>query len=247
MYAILKFLMLMVVWFDLIILTTILYIMTFLPERMTRNSFPPLFRTWCRWFLRAIGVELSVHQKHAKPLPDHYVLIANHPSILEDIGVPSLFDVVCLAKAEVGKWWIFGRIAQRAGTIFVQREASESRASAKQEIIDTVKSGRNVALYPEGGCHGRRISDRFFYGAFEASLQTGVPIIPVFLQYEAQESFEWGNETGPQKVRTIFKAPNRKANYYVHDPFYPERFPDRQAYMDHARRMYLKWQRKYLE
>lgn len=236
----------LVLWFDMLVLTLLLYIPSFIPASR-RPYFPPLFRLWCRLFVRSLGVEVSLRQKNVNPLPAHYILIANHPSIFEDIGIPALFDVVCLAKREVGDWWIFGRIARAAGTLFVNRENAESRKAALGHMAAVVDSGRNFALYPEGGCTGRRINPRFYYGAFELSLCTGVPIIPVFLQYEAQESFEWADQTGPEKVKDIFRAPNRKANYYVFDALYPDDFANKQAYMDHAHGLYLQWQAKYLD
>lgn len=235
-----------ILWIDLVVLTLVLYTLSFVPiER--RPIFPLLFRMWCRLFVRSVGVELVMHQQYLKPLPEHYIIIANHPSIFEDAGIPAMFDVVCLAKREVGDWWIFGRIAKASGTVFVKRENPESRKAAVEKMVAVVESGRNFALYPEGGCTGRRINPRFYYGAFELSIRTGVPIIPVFLHYEAQESFEWSKQTGPQKVRDIFRAPNRNANYYVFDALYPQDFQDKQAYMDHAHRLYLQWQARYLD
>ena len=236
----------LILWLDLLVLTLLLYGLSFLPASR-RPFFPPLFRLWCRLFVRALGVQLVMHQKYVKPLPEHYIVIANHPSIFEDIGIPAMFDVVCLAKREVGDWWIFGRIARAAGTVFVKREDRDSRRKAADKLAAVVESGRNLALYPEGGCTGRRINPRFFYGAFDVSMRTGVPIVPVFLHYEAQESFEWAHQTGPQKVRDIMRAPNRNANYYVFDALYPQDFDDKQAYMDHAHRLYLQWQARYFD
>lgn len=236
----------LILWLDLMVLTLLLYGVSFLPEA-NRPFFPVLFRLWCRLFVRALGVQLVMHQKYVNPLPDRYIVIANHPSIFEDIGIPAMFDVVCLAKREVADWWIFGRIARAAGTVFVRREDRESRRGAADRMAAVLESGRNLALYPEGGCTGRRINPRFFYGAFDISMRTGVPIIPVFLHYEAQESFEWAHQTGPQKVRDIMKAPNRKANYYVFDALNPQDFDDKQEYMDHAHRLYLKWQSEYFD
>ncbi|MDX1496619.1 MAG: lysophospholipid acyltransferase family protein [Salinisphaeraceae bacterium] len=246
MSYLLRVLRYVILWFDLLVLTFLLYALTFVPLQR-RPFFPVLFRLWCRLFVRSLGVELSLHQKNIKPLPDHYILIANHPSIFEDIGIPALFDVVCLAKREVGDWWVFGRIARAAGTVFVRREDTESRKKAIDRMAAVVASGKNFALYPEGGCTGRRINPRFYYGAFDLSMRTGVPIVPVFLHYEAQESFEWGNQTGPEKVKDIFRAPNRQANYYVFDAINPEDFADKQAYMDHAHELYLQWQARYLD
>ena len=192
-----------------------------------------------------MGVEIALHQKYVNPLPDHYIVIANHPSIFEDVGIPAMFDVVCLAKREVGDWWVFGRIARAAGTLFVAREDAESRKQIIEKMVAVVESGKNFALYPEGGCTGRRINPRFFHGAFELSMRTGVPIIPVLLHYEAQQSFEWAQQTGPEMVKDIFRAPNRKANFYVFDALDPADFEDKQAFMDHAHALYLQWQDKY--
>ena len=236
-----------VLWTDFIVLTTIMYGLTFIPNIRHGRLYPLLFRMWSRLFVRALGVDLVLHEKNLKPLPGHYVMIANHPSIFEDIGIPALFDVVCLAKAEVRQWWIMGRIAAASGTIFVQRENRESRKAALDNIVAALNAGNNVALYPEGGCTGRRINPRFYYGAFEASLRTGLPIIPVLLHYEAQETFEWGNQTAWEKVKQIMRTPNHRANYIVHDAIYPDGFDNAQDYMDHVHQQYLKWQARYFD
>ncbi len=246
MSYLLRVLRYVVLWIDLLVLTFFLYGISFIPLQR-RPFFPHLFRLWCRLFVRALGVEISLHQKNKRPLPGHFIVIANHPSIFEDIGIPAMFDVVCLAKREVGDWWVFGRIARAAGTVFVKREDSASRKGAMEKMVSVIESGRNFALYPEGGCTGRRVNSRFFYGAFDLSMRTGVPIIPVFLHYEAQESFEWAHQTGPEKVADIFRAPNRRANYYVFDALDPQDYEDKQAYMDHAQALYLQWQAKYLD
>ena len=244
LFRLLRFVLL---WADFIVLTTIVYGLSFVPNVGKTRIFPLLFRMWSRLFVRALGVDLVLHEKNLKPLPKHYILIANHPSIFEDIGIPALFDVVCLAKAEVRQWWVMGRIAAASGTIFVKRENRESRKAALDNIVAALNSGKNIALYPEGGCTGRRINPRFYYGAFEASLRTGLPIVPVVLHYEAQETFEWGNETAWEKVKQIMRTPNRRANYIVHDAIDPAQFEGAQAYMDAVHDQYLEWQAKYFD
>ena len=175
-------------------------------------------------------------------------MIANHPSAFEDIGLPALFDVVSLAKIEVADWWILGRISKAVGTLYVRRESKKSRGQAQQDIIDSVNAGKNVALYPEGGCKGKRIAERFYFGAFEASCQTGVPIIPVFIHYEAQDDFYWGPGVPLiKKMWEILNASNSTANFHVFDAFRPEDFSDREAYCQAVYEQYLLWQAKYLD
>jgi 1-acyl-sn-glycerol-3-phosphate acyltransferase len=198
--------------------------------------------------VRALGVDLRLHQQNARPLPDHYLMIANHPSAFEDIGLPALFDVYSLAKVEVRDWWIVGRIAVAAHTLFVQRESRESRREAADSIRDALVAGKKVAIYPEGGCKGRRIAPEFKYGVFDISLQARIPIVPVFIYYEAQAVFEWKpGETLLQKIWHFITSPNRTAHYYVFDAFDPAMFSDKSEYNRYVYERYLDWQRKYLD
>lgn len=233
---------------DLVALTALLYALSFAPRRWTAPFYPGMFRIWCRAFVRFLDVDLRLHQKNRRPLPERYILIANHPSAFEDIGIPALFPVYSLAKEEVRDWWIVGRISEAAGTLYVKREDRGSRRAALAEARAALQAGRNIAIYPEGGCKGRRVFETFRYGAFDLSLQTGIPILPVFLHYEAQADFEWRpGEPLPLKIWQILTSRNRRAHYYVHDALDPAAFADKEAYMRHAHALYLAWQARYLD
>ncbi len=233
---------------EFIVLTLFLYLISFLPLEKLGINYQPLFRHWSAVFARTLGVTLRLHQHNRDKLPEHYIMIANHPSAFEDIGLPALFNVVSLAKVEVADWWVLGRISTAAGTLYVNRESKTSRSQAQQDIIDKVNEGHNVALYPEGGCKDKRIADHFYKGAFEASMQTGKPIIPVFIHYEAQDDFYWRpNVSVVQKMWEILSSANPVANFHVFDAYRPENFADRETYINTVYNQYLKWQEKYLD
>lgn len=235
-------------WVELALFTAALYALSFLARAWLGDGYFALFRAWCRVFVRALGVDLRLHQKNGRPLPRQYILIANHPSALEDVGVPALFPVRSLAKIEVRDWWWVGRITRAAGTVYVRRESSESRHAASDELADVLARGYSIGIYPEGGCKGRRLHDSFQYGAFALSLKTGIPILPLFLHYEAQEDFEWQPPyTLLDKIRHMMTTRNNRANYYVFDALDPRQFGDKQSYHDHVYGLYQQWQAKYLE
>lgn len=235
-------------WLELAALTTLLYWTAFLPRAVRRGWYVPAFRLWCRLFVQALGVDLRLHQKNIRPLPDRYILIANHPSAFEDIGIPTLFPVYSLAKEELKDWWWVGRINIAAGTLFVKREDPESRRAATAKLEAEVRRGHNVVLYPEGGCKGRRIFSSFRYGAFKVSMQTGVPIVPVFLHYESQDDFEWRSpQTLPQKLWHFMTTQNNRANFYVYDAIDPKLFASTEEYNQYVYNLYLKWQARYLD
>ncbi len=235
-------------WIELAALTAILYPLSWLPRAWLSPWYYPLFRLWCRFFTHALGVELRLHQKNIQALPKQYILIANHPSAFEDVGIPTLFPVYSLAKEELKDWWWAGRINLAAGTLFVERESPESRHAAAGKIEAELKKGHNVALYPEGGCKGRRIFNSFRHGAFDISLRTGIPILPVFLHYESQDDFEWRSpQTLVDKFWHFMTSRNNRANYYVYDAIDPKQFASKEEYNQHVYSLYLGWQARYLD
>ena len=246
-YNIFKFFSLFIRWVDLILLTILLYFLALLPHRWTSSFYPKLFWIWCRHFVRALNVDLKLSQHNIEPLPKRYILIANHPSAFEDIGIPSLFNVFSLAKEGVRHWPIAGPISEAAGTLYVIRSDMKSRKKAYSEMIKVVEAGKNLAVYPEGGCFGRRIH-QFRYGAFDISLKTGVPILPIFLHYEAQDDFEWGeDQTLLDKVKHFLATKNNRATYHVYDAVSPEQFENKESYSAHVHDLYKKWESKYFD
>lgn len=245
--SLLRLIRLLIGSLDLFILTTIMYLLTFLPSRLLTNWYRQLFRYWCWVFIRALDAKLYLHQKNHHPLPAQYILIANHPSVFEDLGMSALFNVRFLAKEEMKDWWILGRISKATGTYFVKRDNKLSRQEAADDLRLALTQGNSIGLYPEGGCKGRRIFIPFRYGAFELAMQTGVPIVPVFLHYEAQADFEWQYQSLIYKLWMILKAENRRANYYLFDAIDPKQFASKEVLCQHVQNLYLGWQKQYLE
>jgi 1-acyl-sn-glycerol-3-phosphate acyltransferase len=234
-------------WADFLVVCVLVYLLAWLPWP-GKHPVARLFHAWCRAFARALDVDIRVHQKfRCQHLPRRYILIANHPSAFEDIGIPAMFDVVSVAKLQVKDWFVAGRIARAAGTLFVDRDNPHSRKQVIQEMVKAVEAGQNIALYPEGGCKGRRLFKEFKTGAFEVSFRTGVPILPVFLHYEAQDDFEWQPPyTLPDKIRHILRAVNNRANFYVYDPMDPKDYADRYAMKAAAYRLFARCDAQYL-
>jgi len=243
-----KMIKLAAMWADFILLTCFLYALSWLPRRCHGDWYFRIFRVWCKSFVRALDVKLKLHQKNLHDIPSNYILIANHPSAFEDIGIPALFAVHSLAKIEVKAWWIVGRISSAAGNLYVKRESKASRNQAADTIRREILKGKNIALYPEGGCKGRRIFESFRFGAFDASMKTGVPILPVFLCYETQGDFEWRDpSTLLDKMLHFLNSENATANYYVFDAIDPAQFKTKEEFTEYTWKLYKKWQEKYLE
>jgi len=202
-----------------------MYVLSFLPDKFLKPFYFQAERMWCKLFVKALNTNLHVCQKYIGKLPKQFIVIANHPSAFEDVGIVATFNAYPVAKSGVGKWFMVGRINKKSGTIFVKRTSVEGRRAAYKEIVHRLKQGDSIAMYPEGGCKGRRLN-KFMSGAFRASVETGVPILPVYIHYRAQEAFEWQGQTLIRKMWEIITAPNHNADYYVYDPIYPNNYID---------------------
>lgn len=234
-------------WIDFLAFTALLYLLAWLPWP-GKHPVARLFGAWCRCFVRALGIELRIHQHFLRPLPKRYIVVANHPAAFEDIGIPATFDVISLAKSQVRDWFVVGRISQAAGTLYVDRDDASSRQQAIDAMVEAVMAGHNLALYPEGGCKGRRLFPEFKSGAFEVSQRTGVPLLPVFLHYEAQDDFEWQPPyTLPQKLWHMATAVNKVVNYHIFDPIAPADYADKYAMKAATLARFRVWNQRYLE
>lgn len=189
-----------------------------------------------------LGVKLKKILLNERPLPRHFIMVANHPSALEDFAVPALFDIYPLAKIEVRDWPVLGKISDYAGAIYVERESRDSRKFALQSLLDAVKTGKNLVIFPEGGCKGKRIYTSFRSGAFDIAMQTGVPILPVILYYQDEDTYEWNDETLVKKLWQIFLIRDNRVEYQVHDALNPENFSDKHAFAEHTRQLFLRWE-----
>jgi 1-acyl-sn-glycerol-3-phosphate acyltransferase len=192
--------------------------------------------------IRVLDVDLRYIANHKYPLPDHFILVANHPSALEDFGVPALFDIYPLAKIEVRSWYVLGRISDYAGTIYVHRENADSRKAVIQVMHQALKAGKNLVIFPEGGCKGKDIYEEFKTGAFDLSIQAGVPILPVYLNYVDEETFAWHDQTLVSKLWQIFTNRNNRVEYHVYDALYPENCEDKYQFAEDTRQLFLQWQ-----
>ena len=234
-------------WVLFILLSLLLYLLSLLPRIFSGRYYHFLSRVWCRIFIRILNVDLKLYHRNNRTIPEQYILIANHPSALEDFAIPALFDIYPLAKAGVRDWFIIGRISDFAGTIYVKRARPGSRQAALKQLTDAVKQGNNIVIFPEGGCKGARIYKKFHTGAFEISLTTGIPVLPLFLEYVDRDAFVWSGESLPKKLWQIFRARDNRVNYYLHDAISPAGFSDKVSYANYVHSLYLRWQKEYID
>ena len=215
-----------------------------LPISINKLFMHRMFRMTCRGFLRFLNIRCHIYQKYKGVMPKNFILISNHPSGVDILAINSLFSVYPLAKIEVQNWWFLGRIARAAGVLFVKREDQSSRGIARNALAIYAREGKNLLIYPEGGCFGRNLRP-FKQGAFDTAILSGLPILPVYLQYGAEITLEWGEYGLVQHILNVIRSPDKHIHCYIFNPIAPDAFCDGNSLKNYVHKLYQVWEAKY--
>ncbi|WP_245788205.1 lysophospholipid acyltransferase family protein [Amycolatopsis marina] len=137
-----------------------------------------------RRVLDALDVRLEAPE-HRLSVPGSTgtLLVANHISWLDIVGLLAVEPAAFLAKREVADWPVFGPMASRMGTLFLDREALRALPDGVARLAALLRSGRSVVVFPEGTTWCSAPGGQFRRAAFQAALDAGAPVRPLTISY----------------------------------------------------------------
>lgn len=139
-----------------------------------------MIRWWSKSLMRIFGLR-SV--RVGTPLPDPVLFVANHTSWIDIELLHSQRAACFVAKAEIARWPLVGWLAASGGTIFHRRGNNHSLAAVMQTMVERLRGGRSVAVFPEGGTGYNGVLKVFHARIFQAALDAPVPVQPVALRF----------------------------------------------------------------
>ncbi|GAB2920663.1 lysophospholipid acyltransferase family protein [Streptomyces heilongjiangensis] len=152
-------------------------------------------RHWCRWIVRAAGVRVRI--TGAAPPAGGLLLVANHISWLDIPLLAAVRPARMLAKSDIRHWPIAGTLAERGGSLFIERDRIRALPATVARVADALRAGTAVAVFPEGSTWCGRAQGRFRRAVFQAALDAGVPVQPVRVRYRCEGG---GASTAPAYV-----------------------------------------------
>jgi 1-acyl-sn-glycerol-3-phosphate acyltransferase len=138
-----------------------------------------------RWSRRLVGILQVRLQVSGRPpeIGTPAVIVSNHVSWVDIWLIDSQRACRFVAKSEVRDWPILGWLAQRAGTLFIQRARRHHTAALNTQITRALSEGACVAMFPEGTTTDGRQLRRFFSSLLQPAADAGARLIPVALRY----------------------------------------------------------------
>jgi 1-acyl-sn-glycerol-3-phosphate acyltransferase len=141
-------------------------------------------RLWNRMVAFTIGVRIRVHGTDNVERGRSYVYMANHSSLID---TPALFAYLphqfkIMAKKELFYVPFMGWHLWTSGNFPVDRGDARRTARSVRAIIDGVRAGKSLAVFPEGTRTPDGRLQEFKPGTFKIAIRAGVPIVPVTIR-----------------------------------------------------------------
>jgi len=171
-------------------------------------------RTWARGLLRALSVDIVLDPPGFCPLPAHgekRLVVANHRSTIDIFLMLHLFGGHLLARGDMEHWPVMGRLAQLAGTLFVDRKDASSGAAAVRKVKDHLERGVTIGVFPEGTTFADDEVRPFHAGAFMAIARVRGDVLPVGLAYDGQHALYKDEPIGDHFRRVLTARRTRVA------------------------------------
>lgn len=135
----------------------------------------------CTRALRRVNIPVE----HSGEVPQSGLIVANHLSYLDILALSTLVPTVFIAKKEVRRWPIFGWIAWKAGTLFVDRERKLDTGKVNESVGEALRAGLRVVLFAEGTSSDGSGVLPFRPSLFEPALAADAMITPAYISYTA--------------------------------------------------------------
>lgn len=151
-----------------------------IPNPRGQAIFLRIAAIWMRVWLTLIGCTLKVRGKEHFKKGVAYIVTCNHNSFMDvPLSCPFIPGANrTIAKKSFTKVPIFGWYYAK-GSVLVDRKSEQSRRKSFEMMMQTLREGMHMSIYPEGTRNRTNEPMKKFYdGAFKLSVASGAPIIP---------------------------------------------------------------------
>lgn len=170
-------------------------------------------------FLRFICIPvLNIHIiKQGMPSMEPALYVCNHRSFTDPIVLCRYLKGFVIAKAEVADYPIINKGAELTGVIWVNRNDQLSRTATRDKMVETIKAGYNIIVFPEGTVGKEKTTLPFKKGTFMEAASNNIPVIPVAIEFQSPKDMWIKEKFVPQYFHQYAKwRTDVKLNFGTH-------------------------------
>lgn len=138
-------------------------------------------------YLRYVGIPvLNIDViKTGDPIATPALYVCNHRSFTDPIVICRYLNAFVIAKAEVANYPIINKGAELTGVIWVNRQDKNSRTQTRDKMVETIKAGYNILVFPEGTVGKDKATLPFRMGTFLEAAENNIPVVPIAIEFKS--------------------------------------------------------------
>ena len=143
-----------------------------------------------RWSARMLAMlDIRVIVSGSPPPPDirGALFVANHVSWVDIQAIHSVQAVRFIAKDEIRGWPVFGSLATRANTLFIERTRRHDAGRIVEMVAARLRAGDCICFFPEGTTSDGSTVQPFKSSLMQAAIDAQIPVRPVAIRYPAAD------------------------------------------------------------
>ena len=138
---------------------------------------------WSGKFLRILNIRVVMHGTIPQASTTKALFIANHISWIDIWSLKQMHPVNFVAKSEVRDWPLIGWLAEKTGTIFIERARRHDTGRTASGMEKGLRDGRCLCLFPEGTTTNGTELKPFKTGLLQAAINADATVWPVAIRY----------------------------------------------------------------
>jgi len=156
--------------------------------------------TWSFFFfrlaIRVIRFTLNIRVGyHGQSPKEPGLILSNHRSYIDIVLIPSKTPYVIVAKKEVSKWPVIGLAGKAIKVIFVDRADKDNRRLVREQILNRLKEGLSVLIFPEGTTFEGPGILPLKPGMFRVAATEGLNVYPIAIEFKEKDMAWIGDDT----------------------------------------------------
>lgn len=142
-----------------------------------------LMQRWANGLLSILGIRLQCHGRLPGEEIPCVLMAANHVSWLDVCVLMAACPTRFVAKAEIKRWPILGRMSRNVGTLFIERAKRADTLRINQQISEVMERGERITVFPEGTTSDGTQLNHFHASLLQSAVITDALLYPVAIRY----------------------------------------------------------------
>lgn len=145
-----------------------------------------LKKRWSRQLLAMLGVRVRYQGTlQADATLPCGLIVANHISFLDIFVVNAIAPTAFVSKDDVRNWPLIGWLCKHTDTLFLERGSRSAAQRARENLVNHLRRGKRVALFPEGTTTRGDTVLPFHSALLQSAIDAGTTVTPVVLRYRS--------------------------------------------------------------